>query len=411
VGPAAQSGRPEAAFCFRVEQERPGWSLLQPIPSNKTVDLAALVCSAPEFLGMDGGEAPCQAAVVLSERGDARVVVAVDEVGGITLVGCPSQLTRDALTTVVQELLVFTGRLWRMPSEEFSSVFEKRLGRSLGDYFSSRVAIGWSESGFRSGLGRSLERGRFPVVLLVTDSNQEVVEAVAHLRFHNIEVKSIGVELYESSGVEIVMPRVLEILEPEPHEDREPARQGSPSTPYEPRTPTRPQSSAAGPGVTESGSRPGPTPAKKMPWSDEPAPPVVETEPAAVDQGADTSVFVSPIPTGSDPAGRMPWSDEPAAVSQGADTSVYLFPIPTGSAPTGKMPCSDEPAPPVSEVVPPPVQSKPASPAPPPAPKPAAPKAGWDGTMPGVMAGRRPLRRSQEGTGTHKGHEQASGRH
>jgi len=376
VGPAEQPGRPGTAFCFRVEQERPGWSLLQPIPSNKTVDLAALVCSAPEFLGMDSGEAPCQAAVVLSERGDARVVVAVDDVGGITLVGCPSQLTRDALTTVAQELFVFTGRLWRMPSDEFSSVFEKRLGRSLGDYFSSRVAIGWSESGFRSGLGRSLERGRFPVVLLVTDSNQEVVEAAAHLRFHNIEVKSIGVGLYESSGVEIVMPRVLEILEPEPHEDREPAKLGSLPTPYQPRTPTRPQSSAVGPGVAETTSRPGPTPARKMPWSDEPAPPAVETELAAVDQ-ADSSVSVSPM--GSSPAGEMPWSDEPA--------------------------------PPASEVVPPPVQSKPVTPAPPPAPKPAAAKAGWDGTMPGVMAGRRPLRRSQEGTGTQKGHEQASGRH
>jgi len=361
-----------------VEQERPGWSLLQPIPSNKTVDLAALVCSAPEFLGMDGGEAPCQAAVVLSERGDARVVVAVDDVGGITLVGCPSQLTRDALTTVAQELFVFTGRLWRMPSDEFSSVFEKRLGRSLGDYFSSRVAIGWSESGFRSGLGRSLERGRFPVVLLVTDSNQEVVEAVAHLRFHNIEVKSIGVELYESSGVEIVMPRVLEILEPEPHEDREPAKPGSRPTPYQPRTPTRPQVSAAGPGVAETTSRPGSTPAREMPWSDEPAPPAVETELAAVDQG-DSSVSASPMPTGSSPAGETPWSDEPAQTA--------------------------------SEVVPPPVQSKPVTPAPPPAPKPAAAKAGWDGTMPGVMAGRRPLRRSQEGTGTQKGHEQASGRH
>ena len=166
AGPNSQSGQPGAAFIFRVKQEVPGWNILHPVPSKTTVDLAALVCGAPEFLGMVGDEAPCQAAVVLSERGDARVVVAVDEVGGITLVGCPGQLTRDALTTVAQELLVFNGRLWRMPSEEFSSVFEKRLGQSLSDYFSNRAAIGWSENGFHSGLGRSLELGRFPVVLL-----------------------------------------------------------------------------------------------------------------------------------------------------------------------------------------------------------------------------------------------------
>jgi len=111
LGPNSQSGQPGAAFIFRVKQELPDWNVLHPVPSKTTVDLATLVCGAPEFLGMVGGEAHCQAAVVLSERGDARVVAAVDEVGGITLIGCPAQLTRDALTTVTQELLVFNGRL------------------------------------------------------------------------------------------------------------------------------------------------------------------------------------------------------------------------------------------------------------------------------------------------------------
>jgi len=374
AGSTSQSGQPGTAFCFRVKEEKPGWSILRPIPSKTIVDLAALVCSAPEFLGMDGGEAHCQAAVVLSERGDARVVAAVDEVGGITLVGCPARLTRDALTTVAQELLVFTGRLWRMPSEEFSSMFEKRLGRSLGDYFSNRVAIGWLENGFRDGLGRSLERGRFPVVLLLTDSNQEVVEAVAHLRSHNIEVRSLGVEVYESSGVEIVMPRVLEVAEPGSHEDREPAWLASRPTLSQPPTPTRPQSSTAGRGAAESAQD------KRMPWSDEPAPPLVETEPATVDQAVDTSVSASPMPTEPAPAKRMPWSDEPA--------------------------------PPVSEIVPPPAQSKPVTAVPPPAPKPVAARPVWDGTMPGVMAGKRPPRRSPDGSGLQQGHEQAkNGRH
>ena len=328
---------------------------------------------------MGRGGAPSQAAVVLSERGDARVVAAVDEFGGITLVGCPGQLTRDALTTVAQELLVFSGRLWRMPSAEFSSVFEKRLGQSLGDYFLNRAAIGWSENGLRSGLGRSLERGRFPVVLLLSDSNQEVVEAVVHLQSHNIEVKSLGVELYESSGVEIVMPRVLEVVELEPHRESEPAKLGSRPTPYQPWTPTRPQPSTAGPEATESAPRSGLAPIKKMPWLDEPAPPVDANGPAAVDQGDDTSVSVSPMSIETAPARKMPWSDEPA--------------------------------PPVSEVMTPPAQSKPITAVPPLAPKPVAAKPVWDGTMPGVMAGKRPPRRAQEGPWTTKGYEQANGRY
>jgi len=325
---------------------------------------------------MESGESSCQAAVVLSERGDTRVVAAVDDVGAITLIGCPAQLTRDALTTVCQEVLVFTGRLWRMAPQEFSSVIEKRLGQSLDDYFSSRIPIGWSEKGFLSGLGRSLEHGRFPVVLLVTDSSPEVEQAVAHLRTFNLAVKPLGVELYESSGVEIMMPRVLELLESGPQEEREPVRPASRPVPSQPRTPPRPQPSTAGPEVTESEPQAGPA-QDTPPWSEEPVLSDKEAEPAYVDQEVEAGEpALTPL---SEPAvvRKPPWANEPPSAR---------------------------------DVIPPPVQSRPVSAAPPPAPKPAATRPGWDGAMPGVMAGRRPTRRPPEGSGTPKGHEQASGR-
>jgi hypothetical protein len=369
-----QPGQPGASFCFRVKQERPGWNVLNLVPAKTTVDLAALVCGAPEFLSMDGGEPSSQAAVVLSERGDARVVAAVDEIGRISLVGCPAQLTRVALTTVVQELLVFSGRLWRMPPEEFFAVLEKRLGGSLSDHFTCRAAIGWSENGFRSGLGRSLERGRFPVVLLLNGANPEVAEAVAHLKSHNIEVRSLGVELYESSGVEVIMPRVLEIAEPATHEDGEQAKSTPRSSPPQLRTPSRPQvsRSVSSPQTAESVS------AKKMPWADEPAPKTAEAEAAHVEE-AEAGNPTPDLPTESAAVQKTPWADEPAR---------------------------DAP-----ETLSPPAKTKPLSSVPPPASK-AAPAARpiWDGTMPGVMAGKRPPRRPGDGPSTHKGHEQATGR-
>lgn len=368
-------GQPGSSFCFRVKQERPGWNVLNLVPAKTSIDLAALVCGAPEFLSMDASEPSAQAAVVLSERGDARVVAAVNEVGGISLVGCPVQLTRLALTTVVQELLVFSGRLWRMPPDEFSAVLEKRLGRSLSDYFSSRAAIDWSENGFRSGLGRSLERGRFPVVLLLDGSNPEVAEAVAHLKSHNIEVKSLGVELYESSGVEVIMPRVLETAGPGAHEDRGSAG-SAPRPSSQTRTPSRPQVAknfVSSPQTAESAS------AKKMPRTEEPAPQIVDDEPAHLDELPETGVSDSRSTAESPSVEEMPWADGPA--SDVPDTS------------------------------PPPATAKPFSSVPPPAAK-AAPAARpiWDGTMPGVMAGKRPPRRPGEGPSVHKGHEQATRR-
>jgi len=373
MGSAMKPGQQGAAFCFRVRQERSGWNVLQPVPSKTPVDLAALVCGAPEFLGMGDGAAPCQAAVVLSERGEERLVVALDEAGEITLVGCPVQLTRKALTAVAQEVLVFTGRLWRMPSAEFSAIFEQRLGQSLGDYFSSRVDIGWSESRFRSRLGECLDRGRFPVVLLLTGASQDVVEAVAHLKSLNLEVKPLSVELYESSGVEIVVPRSLAIAAPSPSDGREPARPATRSRPTQPQPPPRSQTSTAsvvdlgGPELT---SKPELAPAKDVPFSGQEVSQAAATESASVGRDVDIDGPVSAPPSESAPAKKMPWSDLPAPDG--------LKPVVASPQPSFKA------APPAKPV--------------------------WDGTMPGVMAGKRPPKKSHGESETRSGQEHATGR-
>jgi hypothetical protein len=322
---------------------------------------------------MDDGAASCRAAVVLSEHGEERLVAALDEAGGITLVGCPAQLTRAALTAVVQEVLAFTGRLWRMPPEEFSTVFEQRLGQSLDDYFSGRAEIGWSQSSLHSGLRQCLERGRFPVVLLLPGMNQEVVEAVAHLKFHNLEVKPLGVELYESSGVEIVVPKVLAVVAPSPSEDQEPAEPVPRSPTARFRTPLRPQPATvdvADLEVPEPAPKLGPASAKETQWSSQPVSQATETEPEPVEQDADTDAPVSVSPPEAAPAKKMPWSDLPA--------------------PDGLKPVAASPQP---------------SPRAAPAGKPV-----WDGTMPGVMAGKRPARKSPGGSETRSGQEHATGR-
>ena len=324
TGSATQSGRPGDAFCFRVRQERPGWNVLLPIPAKTTVDLAALVREVPEFLGIDGGGAPCRAAVLLSEQGDARVLAAIDEAGGICLVGYPGQLTREVLTVVARELLVFSGRLWRMPLEEFAAAVEKALGRSLGEHFAGTAATGWSEATFRTGLMQSLERGKFPVVMLLAGANKDVVEALVHLKSHNLAVRPLGAELYESWGVEVVVPKVLVIPELGLREGADQAR-SVPRPAPPPRTPQRSQLSSAS--VANFG----------MPQ------PAQQSGPAAATQ--------------------MPWANQ-----QVPDRTVAPRPAPVEQRPIEQMPVEPQPVP------------KPA-----PSAKPV-----WDGSMPGVMAGKRP---------------------
>lgn len=340
TGSAPQAGQPGGAFCFRLRQERPGWNVLLPIPTKTTVDIGALVREAPEFLGMDGSGATCRAAVLLSEKGDARVLAAIDEAGGISLVGHPAQLTREVLTVVARELLVLSGRLWRMPLEEFAPVLEKALGRSLAEHFADKAAKDWSEAGFRAGLMQSLERGRFPVVLLLAGTNTDVVDALVHLKSYNLAVKPLGVELYESWGVEVVVPKALVIPELGSRDGAEQARPVPRPAPPPPRPPQRSQLSSAQVasfGVPEPTQQRGPAPATQMPWANQPAP----------------QQMVVPKPA--------------------------------------------------------PAELKPVEPQPVPRPAPAV-KPVWDGSMPGVMAGKRPPPKPPDEPLPRKGQEQSKGR-
>lgn len=266
TGSAPHPGLPGGPFCFRSKQERSGWNVLLPIPADTIFDLAALVREVPEFLGMDGG-VPCRAAVVLSEQNDTQVLAAIDDAGGICLVGYPARPERDVLTAVVRELLTQSGRLWRMPLEEFVANVETGLGRSLGEHFSGKTAEDWSETDLRAGLKQSLERGRFPVVLLLAGANKDAIEAMVHLKSHGIALKPIGVFLYESWGVEVVVPKALVIPELDSNGIAEQVKSVPQAEPPPPST-----AQVANFGVPDSAQQPASTPAARMPWADLPSP-------------------------------------------------------------------------------------------------------------------------------------------
>ena len=314
TGTTAPPGRPGGSFCFRLRQERPGWNVLLPTPTKAIVDLATLVREAPEFIGMDSGGAPCRATVLLSEQGEARVLAALDEAGGICLVGHPLQLTREVLTVVVRDLLTYSGQLWRMPLEEFTAAVEKGLGRNLGELFAATATKGWTEATFRAGLRQSLERGRFPVAMLLSGTNKDVVEALVHLKFHGLIARPLGAESYESWGIEVVVPKVLAIPELGLPEGADQAR---------------------------AALRPSPPPRSQL----------------RTGQVANFGVSESAQPSSSAPTTRMPWADRP--------------------------PPDDAFAP-----AQPPAEPKPVRPQP--TPKPQTARTVWDGSMPGVMAGKRP---------------------
>jgi hypothetical protein len=290
-----------------------------PTPGNGTYDTAALVREAPEFLGMDSQAARRFIAVPANpaDQGGTRLMLVVDDAGGIALAGCPTKTDCETCTAMARGIVELQARMWRMSSEQFFKTFQAGPGKTLAAAMVEKVGSEFSELTFRAGIDQSLAQGMFPVFVVLHSLDTEAADALAYLRSLNLSVKGFGVDLYESWGVEVALPKLLT-------------------------TPEAPRPDAA--------EKPKPV-ARPMPPPTKPTP-----QPAA-----------SPRPPG--PATAVPQTARPAT------TQTQPTPKPAEVRPTEAASPRPEPQ----------FQIQPE-----PEPPPQNERRVWDGTRPGVMAGRRP---------------------
>lgn len=200
------------SYCVRCPTEKRGWHTFIPTPAAVSVDAISLVLEAPEFLSGQGfPDSAVRVAVPLAfpaQRTD-RLLLAVDESGGIMLAGFPDPADRGSATAIAGDLVAVTGRLWRQPTPEFLKMVEEPLGRPLATAIAGRTRHDWSGETLLSGVAASLEAGRFPVVLVAAESNAGAREAVAFLAGMNIPVRLIDVAVFTSDGTEVAMPKLI----------------------------------------------------------------------------------------------------------------------------------------------------------------------------------------------------------
>uniref|UniRef100_A0A7C4CAR8 Uncharacterized protein n=1 Tax=candidate division WOR-3 bacterium TaxID=2052148 RepID=A0A7C4CAR8_UNCW3 len=203
------------SFCVRVKKPTAGWVRFPEQPAEQKVDRLQLLREAPEFLGMDEtNRPPPRVAFVLPPSTSNRVLVAIDEAGGLRLAGVPDHDAAGGLAAMVSELLAGSGRLWHMKLEQAQALFDAALGRSLEATVAARVGSSWSAQKFRRGLSESLEKGKFPVVLVAERHDDATREIVDYLRNMNLPVTLMVCELFQADGIEIIRPRVLVAPEP-----------------------------------------------------------------------------------------------------------------------------------------------------------------------------------------------------
>ncbi|MGQ9708461.1 MAG: hypothetical protein ACUVUR_06255 [bacterium] len=182
---------------------------LQKGKKEARISLLELLHQAPEFLGMAlSSEGLPRAVAVLPNSSSGRVLIGVDELGKITLIGCPDQSVESGIGSMVGDLLAASGRLWHQPFSALTEIFGNKDGIDLIGQIRSRVGDFAIEQ-LKRNVEKSLEEGRFPIVIVVERVDETVEQMMNYLKEMNLAVRMLSYQYFQIEGVEIVLPIVL----------------------------------------------------------------------------------------------------------------------------------------------------------------------------------------------------------
>lgn len=212
-GSAALTSKRAGRFFVRALSEQPRWQVF-PGGSGHTqasgvgLDVADLVYRCPHFLNFADNHPPFRVALPLSQLVGARspILVAVDETGGVFIVGCPDETTSEAYTTLVVDILGASTKLWRMGYERFSELFVKTAGSSLEELMLLRSRADWDFDQFLPVVEANLERGRFPILVVTANPEGEVRQVISYLNGMNLMAQVVGYSAWEKGGILVVEP-------------------------------------------------------------------------------------------------------------------------------------------------------------------------------------------------------------
>jgi len=183
------------------------WFAFNGKEGTDTVDALQLVVDSPEFLGPGSNQSLPRAAMAPPQSHSNRLLVVVDDAGGVQLAICPEPGGDSAV--IVGDVVATGHRFWRKKYDALAEPFQEFLGTSLTDWIAGRVGDSWSADKFRAGLERSMREGKFPITIVVNEIDSAVKETLDYLREVNQQVRVLGYTCLTSEGDELVWPREL----------------------------------------------------------------------------------------------------------------------------------------------------------------------------------------------------------
>ncbi|MGQ9677700.1 MAG: hypothetical protein ACUVUD_00245 [bacterium] len=206
----------ESRVFIRARIAEPSWQVF-PFSSEgadsadiRAVEIPELIRRKPAFLDFSEQKAaPFRVALSVSKvfGVNSPVLVAVDETGGIFLVGCPDESGPDAYRTVVADILAVSTRFWRMSYEQFSQIFYDSEGAALEELMMLRSQADWDFDRFRPAVAANLEKGKFPILIVTARPAGEVRQVLEYLKGMNLMVIMVSYSLWVRGGLLVVEPK------------------------------------------------------------------------------------------------------------------------------------------------------------------------------------------------------------
>lgn len=210
---ATRRARGTSRFYVRVTGPQSVWQFFpKPVhPSAVKIGpgIAELVHQYPSFLNpADPGTAPFRVVLPLVEIADVRspVFLAVQESGGLYIVGCPDESGPGAYTTMVADILAASTKMWRMSYEQFSRLFAETEGVELEELMLARSSADWDFEQFQAAVSTNLEKGRFPILIVTAEPEGEIRQVLDYLKGMNLNVRLVSYSASESGGIMVLEP-------------------------------------------------------------------------------------------------------------------------------------------------------------------------------------------------------------
>jgi hypothetical protein len=133
--------------------------------------------------------------------------------GDIAIIECKLASNSEIKRKVIGQVLEYGANLWEMRYEELDEVVRYRQGENLAELIRNSVRTSeWNEEQFRRQVDYSLVNGKFILVIVVDEINEELTRIVRFINLSgnsNFDFAALEMRRFQAENTEMLVPSVF----------------------------------------------------------------------------------------------------------------------------------------------------------------------------------------------------------